>query len=1014
MQAFNIVSYLIVLVWMYATVYSGESANEKTVRFVPSEHQDSRRGVWAGDTCVVRLTAVSKTYAIERRREGVPALRDVSVDVRSGQVLSVLGTGGAGSSTLLRIIAGLDPDYRGEVERDVGGGRRDVGYCPERIVLFPYMSAMEHALLFQNLIRQQRPKLRVQRRDRVGGVAVMGKLAAKAEIKSLLSRFGLWQVRRKPVSVLSCGIQRRLQIALAVLGDPTLVVLDQPVAHCDKETREAVRAEVLRLGGQGAVVMSTRCLEDAEVLGGTVLQLRDGKSVYRGPVEGYGDSSEIMAPVLAFSTTNNDVAMVAAKWLGPNYCSRICQPVSLLDSSPPLRNVTSSSSQEGLTPALEVSPESVTEGSPDSSSAPLLDGVSSSGGPNILTDDDASVGIAMQEARSAPITVNEFITEKQWTVTAQGLGALRGAMLEIEELERAEGRPLEMKLLPAYHQRAQAILWGRNESLETMATYYIPPLYKAQAPGEDQSNIDSIGDVEVGRNRGDEDGTSLPGPTGGKGTDGAGDVFGWLGALLQARFALLRSAPLHHLVALFVAPLVVVCAIAMACRQAPRPPLEFSIDSIGDMGDVLGVNCGVSQLLTTGTLGEISGINLLWQGVSYGSSIDHCSRTIEDLLESTTSTTTSFSSLLMPPTADMKSASEESATVLREGGRQAEGPRKAALTLHSRQSSFVQSTVRWFPSNGDVELAKEKIIGHRETVCSDPGRVGVSEPGDLLWTLGNAVCINGLEFEVRNESNVHDRYGEFAHAETPARSLAVHTRVSLSSDISILVNTSYRHLAPLLLKELVPLLLRGEGEDAQPLIYSLVTWPIVTDEQIDTANIGRGYVGVTALLVFLLLLPSLCIGASSALNTAGLRTQLRLAGASRATFWFVNWITNCILILIALGVVTCALLLENYSIATYLFCTGRNLTLFLIGSVLYASSISACNQCIHLNSKDKTFATIAEIVLSLLGGLLAVAVQMPFLRRSPLMDAFVDLWLFVSPPFAYSTLVLGEWIVIGR
>eukprot|EP01042_Synura_sphagnicola_P009465 gene9465-12141_t len=264
MQAFNIVSYLIVLVWMYATVYSGENSNEKTVRFVPSEHQDSRRGVWAGDTCVVRLTAVSKTYAIERRREGVPALRDVSVDVRSGQVLSVLGTGGAGSSTLLRIIAGLDPDYRGDVERDVGGGRRDVGYCPERIVLFPYMSAMEHALLFQNLIRQQRPKLRVQRRDRVGGVAVMGKLAAKAEIKSLLSRFGLWQVRRKPVSVLSCGIQRRLQIALAVLGDPTLVVLDQPVAYCDKETREAVRAEVLRLGGQGAVVMSTRCLEDAE------------------------------------------------------------------------------------------------------------------------------------------------------------------------------------------------------------------------------------------------------------------------------------------------------------------------------------------------------------------------------------------------------------------------------------------------------------------------------------------------------------------------------------------------------------------------------------------------------------------------------------------------------------------------------------------------------------------------------------------------------------------------------
>lgn len=193
-------------------------------------------GFLAGrDGPLLAVSQVSKSY---RRRL---VLREVSLQVHPGEVVAITGENGAGKTTLLRICAGLEMPDRGSVDRD-----GVVGYCPQEPALLDLLTAGEHVALFA----AGRPRSR-------------GKTARAG--RELLASAGVPADARTLARDLSGGARQKLSLALAVLGQPRLLLLDEPYQGFDHGSyldfwhhTDAWRAE-----GKG-VVMVTHLLTELD------------------------------------------------------------------------------------------------------------------------------------------------------------------------------------------------------------------------------------------------------------------------------------------------------------------------------------------------------------------------------------------------------------------------------------------------------------------------------------------------------------------------------------------------------------------------------------------------------------------------------------------------------------------------------------------------------------------------------------------------------------------------------
>ncbi len=152
---------------------------------------------------------VCKRYG--RRR----VLRGASFEACAGQLVAILGENGSGKSTLLRILAGAENMDAGRVER-----RAPLGYCPQDCVLYPHLTIDEHLELFARAYRLE---------DAV----------ARTRAEALVERFGLARRRRDVVEHLSGGTRQKLNLALAILHRPAVVLLDEPYAGLDIESYRA-------------------------------------------------------------------------------------------------------------------------------------------------------------------------------------------------------------------------------------------------------------------------------------------------------------------------------------------------------------------------------------------------------------------------------------------------------------------------------------------------------------------------------------------------------------------------------------------------------------------------------------------------------------------------------------------------------------------------------------------------------------------------------------------------------
>ena len=184
-------------------------------------------------------------------------------------VYGLLGANGAGKTTLLRMICGVLRPTSGDIRfagLDVSseGYRARLGYLPQDFGYYPEFTALDFLLYLAALKGLPRAAARQQSRD-------------------LLELVGLTGEAGHRIRTFSGGTRQRLGIAQALLGDPQLLVLDEPTAGLDPKERVRFRNLIARLGARRTVLLSTHIVSDVEHIAGTILILKSGVLLQSGP-----------------------------------------------------------------------------------------------------------------------------------------------------------------------------------------------------------------------------------------------------------------------------------------------------------------------------------------------------------------------------------------------------------------------------------------------------------------------------------------------------------------------------------------------------------------------------------------------------------------------------------------------------------------------------------------------------------------------------------------------------------
>jgi ABC-2 type transport system ATP-binding protein len=201
----------------------------------------------------LRADSLVKEYGARR------ALQDVSFEAGAGELLAVIGPNGAGKTTLLQILAGALEPTSGTVSLD----RREVGWVPQQPAIYSKLSVVENLSLFARLEK----------------VADVG-----ATVDRMLDQTGLGDRADDALGTLSGGNQQRVNIAVGLLGDPRLLLLDEPSSSLDPRQRERLWEFVATLAREDrtTVVYTTHNVAEAERHADRLLVLADGELLFTG------------------------------------------------------------------------------------------------------------------------------------------------------------------------------------------------------------------------------------------------------------------------------------------------------------------------------------------------------------------------------------------------------------------------------------------------------------------------------------------------------------------------------------------------------------------------------------------------------------------------------------------------------------------------------------------------------------------------------------------------------------
>ena len=200
----------------------------------------------------VKLLHINKSFGAQR------VLKDVSLEIETGQIVGLLGPNGAGKSTLMKILIGL---WEANGEGAVIEVPERIGYLPENNPLYEEMYVVEYLRFMAQMTAD----------------AVRPATPVRQEVDELIERVGLTPERNKHIKELSKGYRQRVGLAQALLGDPDLLILDEPTTGLDPNQLVEIRHLIREVGKERTVILSTHIMQEVREMCDRVVILDKGE-----------------------------------------------------------------------------------------------------------------------------------------------------------------------------------------------------------------------------------------------------------------------------------------------------------------------------------------------------------------------------------------------------------------------------------------------------------------------------------------------------------------------------------------------------------------------------------------------------------------------------------------------------------------------------------------------------------------------------------------------------------------
>jgi ABC-2 type transport system ATP-binding protein len=222
----------------------------------------------AASDVVLSLKGLQKSYG------DLVAVKDLSLEIYRGEVFGFLGPNGAGKTTTIKMICGLLKSDAGEIlinshslKTHYRECKRQLGLCPENLVIWESLTCLEQL-------------------EFIGQQYDLSRDAAKKKALELLDTLGLTDERNKLARELSSGMKRRLNIALALVHDPEILILDEPQAGLDPQSRILVREYIRSLSKRITVILTTHDMDEVDKLADRVGIIDNGQMLVLDTPEG--------------------------------------------------------------------------------------------------------------------------------------------------------------------------------------------------------------------------------------------------------------------------------------------------------------------------------------------------------------------------------------------------------------------------------------------------------------------------------------------------------------------------------------------------------------------------------------------------------------------------------------------------------------------------------------------------------------------------------------------------------
>lgn len=224
---------------------------------------------------MLEIKLVTKTFG------EVVALKNLDLQINTGEILGLLGPNGAGKTTTMRLLTGVFAPDTGEIlfdgvpfSKNTLLIKSQIGYLPENNPLYPEMLVGEYLALVASLRLYNRP-------------------SELDDVKAVAEKTGISDKLMSPIKNLSKGYKQRVGLAAALIGDPKVLVLDEPTEGLDPVQRIEIRNLIKSLSSGHTILISSHVLQEVESLCGRVVIIDRGSKVYDGPVFSAGNLEDL-------------------------------------------------------------------------------------------------------------------------------------------------------------------------------------------------------------------------------------------------------------------------------------------------------------------------------------------------------------------------------------------------------------------------------------------------------------------------------------------------------------------------------------------------------------------------------------------------------------------------------------------------------------------------------------------------------------------------------------------------